>query len=98
MGFASIKERTLLAASESPTGSGSSRIGINSSFQAHFALESIFDFRLISGLENAVRAWSRRMTSSTPYVASRTSRPAARAATRLMSPHTTRKMPVAVPR
>ncbi len=33
--------------------SGSSRIGIEVSFQAHLALESIFDFRLICGLENA---------------------------------------------
>jgi hypothetical protein len=33
--------------------SGSSRIGMKSQFQAHLALESNFDFRLISGLENA---------------------------------------------
>jgi hypothetical protein len=33
--------------------SGSLRIGINLAFQAHPALESILDFRLISGLENA---------------------------------------------
>ena len=33
--------------------SGSSRIGIEPPFQAHPALESIFDFRLICGLENA---------------------------------------------
>jgi len=35
--------------------SGSSRIGIEVPFQAHLALESISDFRLISGLENADR-------------------------------------------
>ena len=33
--------------------SGSLRIGINLQFQAHLTLESFFDFRLISGLENA---------------------------------------------
>jgi hypothetical protein len=33
--------------------SGSPRIGIEGPFQAHLALESIFDFRLICGLENA---------------------------------------------
>jgi hypothetical protein len=33
--------------------SSSFRIGMNLSFQAHLALESILDFRLISGLENA---------------------------------------------
>src|SRR5437763_6743160 len=33
--------------------SGSSRVGMKSRFQAHLALESILDFRLISGLENA---------------------------------------------
>ena len=33
--------------------SGSSRIGMQAPFQAHLALESILDFRLISGLENA---------------------------------------------
>jgi len=33
--------------------SGSRRIGIKCRFQAHRALESNFDFRLISGLENA---------------------------------------------
>jgi len=36
-----------------PPISGSSRIGMNLLFQAHLALESILDFRLISGLENA---------------------------------------------
>ena len=34
--------------------SGSSPIGIDLPFQAHLALESILDFRLTSGLENAV--------------------------------------------
>jgi hypothetical protein len=34
--------------------SGSPRIGIEGPFQAHLALESIFDFRLICGLENAL--------------------------------------------
>jgi hypothetical protein len=33
--------------------SGSPRIGIAEPFQAHLALESILDFRLICGLENA---------------------------------------------
>ena len=33
--------------------SGSSRIGINFPFRAHFALESLLTFRLICGLENA---------------------------------------------
>ncbi len=33
--------------------SGSSRIGMKGRFQAHLALESNLDFRLISGLENA---------------------------------------------
>ena len=33
--------------------SGSSRIGMDVEFQAHSVLESIPDFRLISGLENA---------------------------------------------
>src|SRR5271157_3761010 len=33
--------------------SGSPRIGIEEPFQAHPVLESILDFRLISGLENA---------------------------------------------
>jgi hypothetical protein len=33
--------------------SGSSRIGMKPRFQAHLALESKLDFRLISGLENA---------------------------------------------
>ena len=36
--------------------SGSSRIGINFPFRAHFALESLLTFRLICGLENAVVA------------------------------------------
>ena len=35
--------------------SGSSRIGMELRFQAHLALESNLDFRLISGLENAYR-------------------------------------------
>jgi len=35
--------------------SGSLRIGMNRLFQAHLALESNLDFRLISGLENAAR-------------------------------------------
>src|SRR5437667_3446049 len=38
--------------------SGSLRIGMNRLFQAHLALESNLDFRLISGLENAApRPW-----------------------------------------
>jgi len=37
-----------------PPNSGSSPIGIDLPFQAHLALESIPDFRLISGLENAL--------------------------------------------
>jgi hypothetical protein len=36
-----------------PGTSGSSRIGTDHAFQAHLALESILDFRLICGLENA---------------------------------------------
>jgi len=53
-------QRRLSAAT--PTGSnclptsGSSPIGIDLPFQAHLALESIPDFRLISGLENAAAA------------------------------------------
>jgi hypothetical protein len=39
--------------SQSPKPSGSSRIGTNYPFQAHLALESILNFRLICGLENA---------------------------------------------
>jgi hypothetical protein len=35
--------------------SGSSPVGIDLPFQAHLALESIPDFRLISGLENATK-------------------------------------------
>ncbi|MCZ2074624.1 MAG: hypothetical protein LC130_06440 [Bryobacterales bacterium] len=38
-----------------PVISGSSRIAMNLSFQAHLALESMLNFRLISGLENAAR-------------------------------------------
>src|SRR5271157_6045316 len=45
-----INERSHRAAT---TLSGSPRIGIEEPFQAHRPLESIFDFRLISGLENA---------------------------------------------
>jgi hypothetical protein len=41
--------------------SGSSPIGIDLPFQAHLALESILDFRLISGLENA--------SGATPHLA-----------------------------
>src|SRR3954452_11950112 len=39
---------------------GSSRIGTKLLFQAHPALESILDFRLISGLENAMAPGARR--------------------------------------
>src|ERR1019366_10487548 len=45
-----INERRHRAAT---TLSGSPRIGIEEPFQAHRPLESILDFRLISGLENA---------------------------------------------
>jgi hypothetical protein len=41
---------------QGPEISGSSRIGIKGRFRAPLALESNFDFRLISGLENAAEA------------------------------------------
>jgi hypothetical protein len=47
-------ERRLLPATWTTPFSGSCRIGIEESFQAHLPLESILDFRLICGLENAV--------------------------------------------
>ena len=46
-------ERRLLPATWTTPFSGSCRIGIEESFQAHLPLESILDFRLICGLENA---------------------------------------------
>jgi hypothetical protein len=41
---------------------GSSRIGIEVPIQSHLALESISDFRLISGLENAIRCESENIS------------------------------------
>jgi hypothetical protein len=53
-------------APNSSTFSGSFRIGIACPFQAHPALESIFDFRLISGLENAEASAARHPSDGSP--------------------------------
>jgi hypothetical protein len=52
------RSEALPAASNYTAFSGSSPIGIDRAFQARTALELILDFRLISGLENAVRRYS----------------------------------------
>lgn len=56
--------------------SGSSRIGIEEPFQAHLPLESILDFRLICGLENAVRRklWNRGRTTEMAMVSDKFSK------------------------
>lgn len=66
------------------TPSGSSRIGMKVRFQAHLALESIVDFRLISGLENARPA--RRFSSATSPLPPRSAQPGCVPASRHQSP------------